>query len=104
MEKFPSSPNQPGWQDITFEMIESKIKENNFKDALVLCNIRKEALEEALDDVSKNISEHQSGVPLEQKYEINATTWEKDQKIMQEEIDQLNKYITDIQQKQKSNR
>jgi hypothetical protein len=97
MESF-SKPEQPGWQDISFELIEEQITNGNLQDALSLCNVRKNALLDAMEDVESAVVD-QSEKSLDDQRDVAIQEWETEQGIMQKEIDKLYVYIIDIKKR-----
>ncbi len=95
METFPT-PQQPGWQDIDSQLIEQKITEGNFEDALFLCRLRKTALADVLGDIASVL---EAGVSSED--EVTKEQWEENQVTIKNESQQLDTYITAITQKMK---
>ena len=98
MESFPSQPNQPGWQDITIDAIEEKIEDGDLKNALFLCNMRKQALLGVVKDTEKVIQEQSEEDSVGER-QVSIAQWEKEKQLIQEEIDTLETYITQIQEK-----
>ncbi len=95
METFPK-PNQPGWQDVTFEMIEEEIQTGNTQGALFLCNLRKEALMSVLQDIDTTLTEENDS-QSEDVSKITPEHWQEEKTLIQKEVEKLQNYIDQIQ-------
>ena len=94
-----SIPSQPGWQDISAEMIQKEIADGNVANALFLCQLRLDALHEVLKDTQHIIAERtqQQDTEAAGQYSVTKEDWEKENTLIQEEINTLESLKRDIE-------
>ncbi len=64
---------------------------------LSLCNIRKNVLEKAVKDVDSAVVEYSDTEKTKEIFAVSKDKWEKETKLIQEEIKTLIEYIVNIQ-------